>query len=104
MPARGMRGKAGKPACTSGRAPSPHRGLPMYPSALAGSPLTGSRRIRTPVTSTSSSVQPVTAIDPVTPVVPLMGVSNDPKGAVALAADLVVSVTPIGPGLLPAPV
>jgi hypothetical protein len=47
----------------------------------AGSPATGSRRIRTRVTSTSSSAQPVTGSDPAMPLSPSPGVSNEPNGA-----------------------
>src|SRR5260370_29551624 len=58
----------------------------------------------TRVASTSSTAQPVTASDPAIPVVPSTGVSNEPTGAVAAAGERELSVTLIGPGLLPTPV
>src|SRR5258706_10637624 len=73
----------------------------MKTSTPGASPATGSRRIRIPVTSTSSRAQPVTAIDPTTPVAPSVGVSKLPKGP----ADVVntVSVAAIVPVALLAP-
>src|SRR5260370_31566819 len=47
----------------------------------AGSPITGSRRISTRVTSILSSAQPVTGIAPTTPVVLVIGVSKLPNGS-----------------------
>src|SRR6186713_1465146 len=48
------------------------------------------------VTSTSSSAQPVIAIDPVTPEALLVGVSTDPIGAAVLVVAIRFSVTWIG--------
>src|SRR4051812_47301073 len=69
----------------------------------APSPATGSRMIRSRVTSTSSIAHPVTGIDPVTPVVPSVGVSKAPKGAAVAPLDSVLSDTATGPGEFPAP-
>ncbi len=52
----------------------------------------------------SSSAQPVTAIEPTTPVEPSVGVSNEPAGAVDVPLGRDVSVTATGPVVLPAPV
>src|SRR5688500_11906852 len=67
------------------------------------SPATGSRRIRTAVTSTSSIAQPVTPIDPAMPVELSAGVSTAPGGATACALLTMFSVTLTGPAVLPAP-
>jgi hypothetical protein len=53
----------------------------MKTGAPAGSGVTGSRRILTADTATSSSAQPVTGIEPVTPVTRLSGVSKMPNAA-----------------------
>src|SRR3990170_2221488 len=71
---------AGNMDAISGRAPLTSVASPMYLSVPAGSPATGARRIRTRVTPLSSSAQPVTATDPVTPVAFCVGVSKLPKG------------------------
>src|SRR5262245_37931653 len=54
---------------------------------------TGSRKMRTVATSMSSIAQPVTAIDPATPVMPSVGVSNTPIGAVDVPFGVMVKVT-----------
>ena len=69
---------------------------------LGGSPLTGLRMMRTPVTPMSSTAHPVTAIEPVTPVELLAGVSKAPIGRAVDAGDTMFSVTGIGDTLLPA--
>src|SRR5262245_57225812 len=68
------------------------------------SPATGSRRIRTPVISMSSTAHPVTGIDPVTPVLPSTGVSIRPVGMADAPLGIVVRATVIGPAALAAPV
>src|SRR5262245_41242986 len=55
------------------------------------------------VTCTSSSTQPVTPSDPATPIVPSAGVSNEPNGAAAVAVEIALRVTAIGPTPLTAP-
>jgi hypothetical protein len=65
---------------------------------------TGSRKIRTRTTSTSSTAQPVTAMEPVMPVAPSVGVSNVPCGAVLASAVTVFNVTAMGPTAFAAPV
>ncbi len=47
---------------------------------VPASPATGSREIMTRLTWTLSSAHPVIAIDPLSPVAPLAGVSTTPKG------------------------
>src|SRR3954466_9629842 len=87
----------------SGRAPSTSTAVPIGTSAPAGSPATGARRTRTGVTSRSSIPPPVTASEPVTPVVLLTGVSKLPNGAADWLFVTKRSVVAIGPGALPAP-
>ena len=74
-------GADGKAAWTSGRAPSTSAALPINTRDPAGSPETASRQIRTRLTFTSSSAQPVTATDPLRPVALSDGVSKNPDGA-----------------------
>ena len=56
----------------------------------------------TRITCSTSSAQPVTAIEPATPAVPFVGESNEPNGGDEAASTW--SVTLIGPTALPAPV
>src|SRR5258705_9897339 len=91
-------------AWTSGRAPSTRTASPMNTSTPAGSPATGSRRIRTRATSTSSVAQPVTGNDPVSPLDRLAGVSNASFGAIACGLAIVLSVAVIWAVTLAAPV
>jgi hypothetical protein len=56
------------------------------------------------VTSTSSTAQPVIAIDPVTPVAFSRGVSTVPVGAVLADGGITRTVTAIGAIVFPAPV
>ena len=76
----------------------------MNTCAPGASAPTGSRAMRTRVTATSSSAQPVTATESATPVVPVSGVSNEPTGAADVPVPSVLSVTLIGPAVLDAPV
>ncbi len=46
----------------------------------------------------------MTAIEPATPVTPLVGVSNEPNGTAVAPGELECSVTVIGPTEFPAPV
>src|SRR5437016_4185432 len=69
-------------ACTSGRASDENTAVPMKIRAPAGSPMTGSLKMSTCVTSMLSNAQPVTGIAPTTPVVPSIGVSKLPNGSV----------------------
>src|SRR5262245_8104629 len=80
QPARVLCGNDGKSAATSGRDPRTRTASPMR-TRSGPSPATGSRSTRTLVTAMSSSAQPVTASDPLMPVVLSTGVSNTPNGA-----------------------
>src|SRR5258708_17123972 len=87
----------------SGRAPSMKTPSPTYTLVPARSPPTGSRKIRTRVTPTSSSAQPVTGTEPASPVVPLSGVSKYPTGAADVPDGMRVRLTGRGPTVLAAP-
>src|SRR5690349_7553921 len=60
--------------------------------AVAVSPVTGSRHSSTRVTPVSSSAQPVTGSAPCTPVVPSLGVSNEPNGGAGASVTRGVAV------------
>src|SRR5216684_3156610 len=87
-------------ASTSGRASATNTALPTKIRLPAGSPVTGSRQISTPVTSKLSSAQPVTGIAPTTPEVFVAGVSKLPNGgAVVALAMLTWTVCGVLPAL-----
>src|SRR5260370_16441638 len=87
-----LSGRVGYAAATSGRAPKEKTASPMNTNPEP-SPGTGSREIATLVTSMLSSAQPVTGMAPTTPVVPFIGVSNEPNGWVlGLMAAVTVTV------------
>src|SRR4051812_14526931 len=87
----------------SGRAPSTNVAGAVGVSCGA-SPATGSRRIRTAVTTSSSSAQPVTGMDPLRPAALLAGVSKAPNGAADVPFGYTDRVTLTDPGAFDAPV